>query len=1340
MINIKREGLINQLSTFVLGASGVVIGSPGVGKTYTLFQITDDLEEKGNVVLLLAIDQICDLSNINALSEFNIEIPLTHYLKTQENKNSKNIVILDSFDSLRDESKRNALMQLLKQIKTDCPIWNIIVSVRTYDAKKSLDLLSLFPKVPNELELDSHDKSIPCRHFIIPPLNQAELNEVKSQSKIMGKILDGANRKLIEMLKIPYNLWLIDKLLSDSDKDINTELIYSEVHLLDEFWRRKISGNAKSNHYESLLFKICELMVKEKTLSVNKHDVYRSEDDKIWKELNSSEILIQKGVNEQRISFNHNILFDYAVNILLIDDEKNALEKFIQEDLSRPLFLRPSLVFYLTRLWYKKRDLFWEYFFNLLNNDIININLFARLIPVNVFVREYDNIDQLTPLLDKFNHSETEAIEAVLRILQALNALELKNRFLWASTLILFVEHLDIKVLLNISIITQKILESSLENNEREIINKCGIISRKLLSWTLSKRKEISIFQLDNVGAGLVLPMVIKTHSTNKEESNKLLNEVMSIIDENSFPINYFFRIALNIKVLYESNPCFVKEFYIAIFNKNVDDDSLTEMGTPVLRLNSTRKQDYSLCHYNLIKDFPALFNYHPQVAAVIAIKICNQFVIHKDILPYLEKGETVKSKKKDFTYNNKKCTFLADYVGRFGEGYYVESIYEPLKILSDLFTYLDKISKDNNYDKINKIVDIITENGQVELIWSKLIKTACNYPELYSSPLFDLCVAEPIILSNYAVEALREFLIVAINTYSEEQINKIECAVINIYNLRNQDQYVLPNLNTILSCIPKNKLTHWESEQIMTEFESITQERVNGKSEYSKSNYENNMFTKRVQPVSISEEEIIAKKYYDELYTIIKEHEQIPPDSRKYLTITEKINEIIKWLTGTCLENINPEMDKSIWSFISLLAEMLIKLEVHASSETYFSQLRLLLCSCAKAKYPIAETNDNEGYNYPVWSPLPRNMAALYLPRLFEYKQETDIIMCIELLLGDDDPSVRYLLSRELWRISKADRDRYFRLFDLIHSKEKCIVVIDALLSSLNKSVRCAEQESINRMKNIIPTGLVSDKKRDFYKSSARALVYLLVRFNDKDSKDLFADIINSPIEKVHILIVMTNTLLEYIKPQYLENSNINTALENLQIIIKKVTGTISSIIAGYTTKNDQKDSIMKNLYKIIDEIIARIYFNAQIPDKEYKKVESYQISDNQRKDYYFKTKSIYDDILKWSSNKQTSFLLASSSYYLIQYLNWVIKYDPVDVVNMAYLVSENSKAFSFHYDPLAQSEVIKLVEKVLSDYRYEFREGENLKTLVKLLDIFVDAGWPEAINLIWRLDELYY
>jgi hypothetical protein len=53
--------------------------------------------------------------------------------------------------------------------------------------------------------------------------------------------------------------------------------------------------------------------------------------------------------------------------------------------------------------------------------------------------------------------------------------------------------------------------------------------------------------------------------------------------------------------------------------------------------------------------------------------------------------------------------------------------------------------------------------------------------------------------------------------------------------------------------------------------------------------------------------------------------------------------------------------------------------------------------------------------------------------------------------------------------------------------------------------------------------------------------------------------------------------------------------------------------------------------------------------------------------------------------------------------------------------------------YDSLALDAVVKLIQRALADHReiFQDKDSECLEALLKVLDLFVEAGWPQARQL---------
>ena len=100
---------------------------------------------------------------------------------------------------------------------------------------------------------------------------------------------------------------------------------------------------------------------------------------------------------------------------------------------------------------------------------------------------------------------------------------------------------------------------------------------------------------------------------------------------------------------------------------------------------------------------------------------------------------------------------------------------------------------------------------------------------------------------------------------------------------------------------------------------------------------------------------------------------------------------------------------------------------------------------------------------------------------------------------------------------------------------------------------------------------------------------------------------------------------------------------------------------------------------------------------------------------------------------------MFAPTAHHFVQLLNGVLRYDPQGVLHLAAGVAKSSEPFGYNLDSMAAGDVVKLVESILADFRDKVRDGESLQDLLDLLDIFAKTGWPDALRLVWRLDEVF-
>jgi hypothetical protein len=99
-----------------------------------------------------------------------------------------------------------------------------------------------------------------------------------------------------------------------------------------------------------------------------------------------------------------------------------------------------------------------------------------------------------------------------------------------------------------------------------------------------------------------------------------------------------------------------------------------------------------------------------------------------------------------------------------------------------------------------------------------------------------------------------------------------------------------------------------------------------------------------------------------------------------------------------------------------------------------------------------------------------------------------------------------------------------------------------------------------------------------------------------------------------------------------------------------------------------------------------------------------------------------------------------ASSLHYLLRTLEYFIETDPPGIFKRIGDVVTAGQVSGYQYEAMAADQIVQIVERYLAEYQSVFRSDAECRTkLMKILDIFVGAGWPNARRLTFRLEEVF-
>ena len=1345
-IKINREKLRDDLSNFALRGNGVVIGSPGVGKTYLIKELRRSLESAEIPELLLPIDQLGDGTDKTLRKELSYEGDLIERLESVPVSGKRALLLFDAFDAARDEQTRKRFLDLIRRAILELrESWNIVVTVRTYDAKKSQELLDLFGN-PDEGDLTQYkSKDILCRHFTIPSFDEDEILQAFDQIGCPRSIYGDGSQDFKNILANPFNLWLLEKILKSSQDLPDFSQVRSEVQLLGLFWQRRIDNESS----EYVLRRIARRMVKERSLTVKADDLYDDIDlDKsarktTWDKLQSDEILAKVSSSGQRIAFSHNILFDYAISVLLIDDEPQHLERFISKDLSRPLFLRPSLTYFFTRLWYydsEDSESFWKAFWHIFPSDqSVHLRLVARLIPTSVIANEARAVDQLTSLLGKLQNGDPVASKTIARLLQSLRMLEIERDAFWIDFFDQISVHLHSDFAWDLATFTSDILERATDANIKEA---CGRIGRWLLQWVWKEREASDNDWYNRLGSYWAVPLVAKTYSTNVKRSRELLEKVLQLTKEENFPIDFLGRLTEHVDKIWYHDPEFVALIYRAIFKHYELSDEETHRGGYISSFRSFRSQDYRMCQYRMVKHLPDFLHTAPLTAVQAVIRSLNDFIIDIRIDRPLE--DLIET----FNFRGELASFVQDSSYIWDRQ---KTHAEPIKLANALFEFIEKLARSEE-PRLDSILDVFRDEVQVAFFWKRLLKTASQFPKVFAPRLFELCIAEPIQRHLETSYELGLFLEATAPEFTSDKLLQIEESILELpRKAKDEDNQSSLDLakNRLLAQIPMNLLQTDQARKIREEM--VHEDRVPPNQPPLSFIRTSELVTeeKRFQDKGIdtsSPENQELHRFFKPLDEFISNWRNDTPTAAAIRLIFPHVEEAYATIQNDAAAD--KEVIDSLWLKLTDCVAILSRV-AEDPEDSMFTFCRQLLLKGAEHEKPESNPYFDSQFNSSGYSPFPRHGAARGLLRLAFLQPDPEILDAIERLANDPVPSVRMVTAMELTNVYAKASDRFWHIMDNRAIYERNHVVQEYLYFTLDYVV-AREKENEDKATRVMakllehtpsPLGILSPSD-----PFIDLLTWLAInRENSWALKTIEDTFFKDPIRFANILTrVVFRVMEDYVVPKHLEmpdgRERVKGAIKCISKAITAASGGIAELCGILKEqRTEETEKKLRDIYTVIDEVITRLYFTVAY-EAEQSEEPTEEISHELRCDFYNAVKPLMKQVVAFAQDHEKGVMFAPTAHYFIQLLMSFLNCNPKEVLHLAERVVRSSEQFGYTLDSIAVMDVVEFVEIVLADYRHEIRDDEDcLEDLLNLLDMFAKTGWSDALKLVWRLDEVF-
>lgn len=632
-IFIERNKLLEDIEQFVINGDGLIIGEAGIGKSYTLKSLQDILNKRGIPTIYTAIDSFACASDQEFRDEFNLKVDedliskLQRELSRVELINQKSVIIFDSFDSARNDLVKQRFLNLIKKIKEKLgEKVNLIVSCRIHDAKVSPSLQELFPAYYREGKYNNHD--IHCRHFAIGELTEIEVLSAIKQLNINSEIYARFSNSFKNILKNPFYLWLLEKCIELAVNPFELGSIDSEIQLLDMFWDKRINS-VRKDAIEAILFDITRKMVLDRSLIVNKKEIFQYNIQEEWNLLFTNSIIKYSNKLNSKISFSHNILFDYAVAKVLLTNEIERFISFVEEDTSRVVFLRPSLMYFFNSIWFYEQEEFWNIIFQVMAST--KLPTITKFIPIHTVVTLSKSINDLTTLIDRWNNQEPYSSNIIKYILEAIDVFDVLERRIWVELIDQLYDKNEEEFIGLIAYTLRKIVDINQLGDDVHVKEVAGNISRYLyLDFKRNNLLGYGSWKRD-IAVRSLIPIICKTFSTNAQESKEIIKGIIDDINISGDNVDLVSSITTNIQFLFVEDYNITEYVYKNVHTALVTSSEITNINTSsIIPLTSNRKQDFNMCKYRLYSIIDKLIEIQYEQGLRLALRTLNIISLQK--------------------------------------------------------------------------------------------------------------------------------------------------------------------------------------------------------------------------------------------------------------------------------------------------------------------------------------------------------------------------------------------------------------------------------------------------------------------------------------------------------------------------------------------------------------------------------------------------------------------------------------------------------------------------------------------------------------------------------------
>lgn len=1314
VIQITRECQAAALAAAQEG-SLLLIGEPGAGKSAVINALARQLRSHGDVVEL-AVDRYNVQDLVGLRTELNLEHDLVKVLEAWDGP-SAGWLVIDALDATRGGQGEGAFRTLIERVLALKGRWKVVASIRTFDLRMGVRFRELFSGSPANLEYRDAAFST-VRHLLVPPWSKGEFDQILEQAPELRSALVGAPTKLWQLALVPFNTRLIGELLRAGMGAESFRELGNQAGLLSLYWENRVTP--LGSRAAVCLRHVVQAMVDNRALRAQAHVIAAAAPDAL-------DELLLKGVlakveGERFIQFRHHLLFDYAASRLLMD-----VDALVSGDVqylkaqALGLMLAPAMGFLLQELWGRQPDRqhYWTAVENMVGNpdgDPVLRSVAGRL---SAELPEHASDTQaiakhVAAGRDMVRRSLWHVVSALAVRIEDHPTVNVTPWVSLSGELAASVERVSapLRTLLHLLINTARPSQTG---------EAVGLAARALLRFVLDHPES-------RIDAAIVIPNVIASYATAPSESRSLLEKVFEPARADAHNWEDVPSLCREISKLADADPDFAAAVYSRTYAGTVKDDVETSMGgrSQIMFLTSNSKQDYRMALYSLYKFFPTFLQNHPKAATRAFVESVDHYIQRE----HKPAGEKVVVR----TINGRTVRLQSDrsYIwGHEPDKKYGQDGDALIAEFLNAFVALPETDA-------RLVADEISSSSAWAVTWARLFLAAVRRNDTVVDQLWPIAADEAwlsnidtrkdavdIVASGYArrSKAERERLETSLMTFLMDGYSNAEQArkhlMERLYSAIGSDQLVTESARTILEAVTAESVERsHRNERPFRLTTGISQpEPFFWITDLDKTR-PSNIFMMRaieaaqdfieIRPGRLSSNEIDTDRALASLEVIVRGLDSSDLDETLRRHAEGTIGKGCDWLAQ---------------------GERVVIKKGFDPTERYLALLRI----AANSDNPeVTEETESEYEQSQSWGGSSARVEAatavldvcLQRPDLYPELAED-----IDRFLSDRHPAARSQSIGHLIRLWDLDRSGFWRRLELRLERETNFAVLGAVVDVLRTVFHVEPDRSERLIMALIARYSDTVKQAKLESSVADLVAILSVTHQRASAETVLSRWLDAPAlhsEKLDtILFSLRDAAVLGLHPGQSKESALR---HRAQTLIHRVVVAASEPLANYdlsiAVPDDQVEQL-KACVELIDKAAMQLYF-ATGRDKNGTGIDAVGCVT------YLHEVAPTLELIADQAHPHTI-------YQLLQLIEILAPHGPEVAFDLAArAIRSGGTKGGYQYEPLGADLMVQLISSFLADNKDIFGAAERRVTLVDCLEIFMDAGWPAARKLLYRLPEL--